>query len=581
MSLNIAPIQPVSVMDPRLNVEPGDRRYAVFRGGSQVSWKPVISQNFSTSSIQFTAPPPAPGIVVDRRVLLQIPVTISFTGVNFLGSTSLLGGNGLVYPAYNATIGPNDALRADPISQMIQNIAVTINNTQVSLNMNDVITGLRTYDDFRGDRDIYESMSPAYPDQFQAYGDYVTLGSNRNPLANYGENASEVNRGAFPMRIISNGLGVAQVQAVLTEQIYLSPFLFGHKQHSGFVNVQNMDFNINLASNLGAKIWSHASVAGGNSLSSATVTFNGAPTLLFNYITPPLLMQHSLSTPLELPYFDVQRYPTDLNASLASGASVTMQSNNIQLQSIPYAVYIYARMRNADQTFNTSDSFAVINQVSVNWNNNSGLLSSATQNDLYKISMENGCNLSWPQWSQFRGSVLKLEFGKQIGLQDNEGPGKLGTYQFQYQANITNTSNAAINYTLYTVVLSEGVISIFDNRSVTQIGVLSEADILSSYNMPHDYNALKSLYGGDFLSTARSFLGNIGQAALKYGPAALQVAKAVAPFVGLGMSGGARRRVKRCPKGSRRKRGGVLIGGAMLDRDALRENVEEYDDHSE
>jgi len=209
--------------------------------------------------------------------------------------------------------------------------------------------------------------------------------------------------------------------------------MFGLGDRAAFLGIQTMDFNITFIGNL-ARMWSHAA---GTTLTSVTVdlvTGPGSPTMLFNYITPSSL-QPIPPRGVVYPYYTINRFPTDSLAPIASGAAQTLDSANIQLQSIPKRMYILARRKNSNETFLTTDTFFAIEGISVNWNNNSGLLSSATQQDLYRVSVRNGCNYSWPQWAGrtvdlgpgnpqrgLTGSVLCLEFGRDIGLGPMECP---------------------------------------------------------------------------------------------------------------------------------------------------------------
>src|SRR5208337_4175299 len=114
---------------------------------------PVTSTSFSQSSVQITAPPPSPMIIVDRKVLFRLPMVITFAGTLTPPNTSLL------------QIGVQDALRQFPISSIIQTLTVTINNTQVSVNMNDSILSLLRYYTGTDERQYDLSLSPSMPDQ--------------------------------------------------------------------------------------------------------------------------------------------------------------------------------------------------------------------------------------------------------------------------------------------------------------------------------------------------------------------------------------------------------------------------------
>jgi hypothetical protein len=230
------------------------------------------------------------------------------------------------------------------------------------------------------------------------------------------------------------------------------------------------------------------------------------------------------------PYYEIQRYPTNVGV-VNSLISTTVQSANIQLHSIPNKMYILARQRNADQTAFTSDVFAAITNVNINWNNKNGLLSAATPFDLYKMSVANGLQLSYSQFINYVGSPICVTFGKDVCLDANECPGLLGTYQLQLQVTFTNpNASTNINYDLYIITVSEGCITIEDNRSITQIGVMSQNDVINSLNAPMvDYNHLMKMRGASFWSNVKDFFVDAGKGIKK----AYDV---VSPYVGPAIS---------------------------------------------
>ncbi len=554
MSGTIFPLSTVRVSEPRVKINE-ERQFAILSGGSQVSWKPYTTTSFSTTSIQFTTPPPNPNIIVDRKVLLRMFFTLTFVGDTTDPLVPLLS----IPPA-----GSADAPRAYPLSNgIINTMAVNINNTQVSINMNDVMAALLWYNTPPKERYRDYSMTASMLDRSQAYSDL--FGQVLNPLGQYGDNVMEVARGGFVgYTVLTNTQTSATVSLEVTEPIFLSPFVFGCGNQSGFEGVQTMDWNLTLGDL--TRLWSHDSVNGNvATFTSLTVTLPTSPQLLFNYITPKELMP--LPRAIVYPYFNVERYPTDFGNVLA-GASATVSSNNIQLQSIPSRLYIFIRRRNADKTLYTTDTFARIDTLQLNWNNRSGLFSSATSQDLYRMSVDNGLETSWTQWYKQTGSVLCIEFGKDVGLDDLEAPGLLGTYQLQMNIAFTNPSAATINYTLYIVPISTGTFSIADNRAVAQVGVVTKGNILDSKTSPEvSYKAMENIYGGNIFAGIKEF---IGKAASKIGEILPYVGKAVGVAklltgmgsVGAGVVGGRRPR--------RKMRGGELISRSEL-RSALGE----------
>lgn len=551
---------------------------AIMKGGMQSSWKEVKSTSVSNSSIQITAPPPSPGIIVDRKVLFKVGFQIVFTGAD--------------QGAPIIAIGSTDGLRAYPLSEVISTLTVTLNNTQVSVNMNDTIDALLRYNTGFDERQFNLSLTPSMLDQFQNYPDYLTLGSNRHPLALWGENNSEQSRGAYPLSVESISNTSATVLATVVEPLFLSPFMWGRRMSSGFIGLQTFDMNCTFDGNKLSRVWSHSANPGAPVFSAdpaVTVLTNGA-SLLFNYITPQQLTPIPRS--VVYPYYIVDRYPIDLTSALAPGASTVQSSQNIQLHSIPRRMYIFARRNNSTRSYLTCDTYAEIKSLSVNWNNYSGLLSGATQFDLYKMSADNGVCIPFAAWHQadynsgadglltrtggYIGSVVCIEFGKDIALPDLEAPGLLGTYQLQFQADIKNPSYSdSINYTLYTVIVSEGSFTIMDNRSVAQIGVISKEDVLEAKSNPFiDWDDSRGLYGGDFFGSVGDFFKNLPGNVMKGVEAVAPVVKKgveiakdfapLLPLVGLG-------------KKHAKKRGRGVVGGRMMKRHELKQRMEDSD----
>jgi hypothetical protein len=477
-------------------------------------------------------------------------------------------------------------------------LSVTINTQQVNINMSDVIQALLRYNNYQHEREYDHSIMPAMMDQFQTYEE--GYGTTRNPLGSYGD-CYEMARGAYPYTAINNPVGLgpgtpvtATVSMLLTEPIFLSPFLFQGDDRNGFIGILTFDFNINFG-NLG-NMWCHSN-AGGSTLTSVSGHFTSNPLLLFTYLTPKILKP--IMPSYVYGYWEVQRYPT-IYGAVNPNQTVQIQSQNIQLNTIPTSIILFVRRNNNDQTFNTTDTFFRINQVQVNFDNQTNLLASATELDLYNIAKSNGCSLSWEQWhgttNVFNntsangttlgtvGSILKLKYGKQIGLTSTQSPGLLGTYQLQININVTNVNQSqAINAVFYIVTISEGTFTITNNRAITEIGVMTKKDILDAREAPYmDYDMIKNVYGGDFLDDISRFgntvwsgikgvVSDIGEAipkALRLAndsfPNALGLASKVAPFVGLGEGG--------CEDGGNLIGDGV-VGGRMIPRSALKHRM--------
>ena len=526
MSLSFEKLEPVCVRDPRTNITT-KREYAVLKSGSQSTWKQYSTTAISNTSLQFSVPPPSGGIITDRKVLIIVPVRLTFSG------TATAAGQRLLRSGF-------DAPRAYGLSSAMETLQATINNQSVSINLADIIQPLLRYNTDEDLKTKDYSVTPTYMDQSQSYADLV--GTNRSPLAGYddGGDGSVMPRGGFPFVVVSNPVSVgagpltAVVDIQFTEYIYLSPFYWGKGiSECGFFNVNAMDFNITFLAQAGNRFWSHSSALGGLPLTNIAYNFmgafgptsfaNNAPFLYFNYITPQETQVLSANQVITYPYFDVQRYPTD-QAPVLAGQMGTFISNNIQLNSIPRRIYIFARMRNQDlyASSENTDTYLSIENISIQFQNKNGLLASASKQQLYEMSVQNHCNLSWTEWSggpvypssgNFAtsfgsiGSVLCLEFATQIGLDSLDAPGKLVQSMLQVTAQCRNVSAATINPTLYIVCVLEGTFTIEGlGRSSTNIGVINSNDILNCQQGTHiNYNKLHHVNGGNFFSGLQNF----------------------------------------------------------------------------
>ncbi len=606
MSLAVKELNVQAAFEPRTKVNE-QRSFTIIRGGLISSWKPVSSTSYNSSVINFTAPPPSVESLIDRKVLFNLPMQVNFSGIFASGT----GPTGTAF----LQLGEYDAPRAFPISENLINTQVTINNTAVNVITNDTFNALMRYDTPTDERQFDYSMTPSMLDQWQNYSD--GNGWNRNPLNPYGDITSEMGRGGFPLELVSNtvltngatggstGLaGSAQVNMQPTENIFLSPFMFGHHQASAFIGVQTMEFVFNLDPNI-QRVWSHA---GGNPFISVFNTPSvsigqsiGIPTLYFNYITHAQLMQ--VPKAVCYPYYEVQRYITSQPSADAAGASNQIVSNQIILKSIPNRVYVYVRRRNADRTCFTSDTFAEITNLNVTFNNSSGLMTSAQPPDLYRLSVDNGCQISWPQWhlnkkssagtslqyaygnvasglnGGYVGSVICLDFAKDICVGDLECPGIAGQYSLQININYTNPNlTNSVQYDAYIVPILEGSFTLTGNSSVTQIGIVSKSDIEKAQQNPMvDYEAARGIYGGgsffgDLLSKVKSVLPSLPQAAKS-------AAKIGCKFLGDGVTGGNMYVEGGTPTGGKRRKNKnknkemELEGGKAMSRKMLAQRL--------
>ncbi len=493
----------VGLYDPRINVKSSfNQAYVAHKGASLVTKKVFTTTSYSDSSFQFSTPPPNNKIVTDRLVWLKVNFQLVFDQD--------------VRPG----LGVNYGLRQFPLGAIQQTTTCTINTNQTSVVTSDVLHALLRYSVNHERQNLVNSLSASMGDNFQdfkTWTDPLVGGSARNPLSAYGEYNNQ-NRGAIQPDTVSQD-GKTLTYTLMEPIWLLSPFLFESEDHLGLTNVTTMDWNFNLVSNLGARMWCSDGLAG-VPITTVTATILSSPELHFNYLTPPELMY--IPNQVSYPYYNIIRYANP-PVVLASGASTTTSpTNNIQLSEIPKRIYIYVQRNNSQKLssdgFKYTDTFASITNLTVTFNNLSSMFANYQQQDLYILSRKNGLNDSWMQFKKFTGSVIALDPAFDFGLPSILSGGSLGQFNFQVTLSFTNTSLAEVNYVPYIVVVNEGIMDIGNNGTIIQTGVLSRAAVLNSENLPQvEYERVihrgGSIFGKlkSFLQSAKPFINQIAR----------------------------------------------------------------------
>jgi hypothetical protein len=199
-----------------------------------------------------------------------------------------------------------------------------------------------------------------------------------------------------------------------------------------------------------------------------------------------------------LPYLDLTRYLYSATNTLNTGASQTITFSNIQLNQIPDLMIIVARYPMANQNWNWSSSFLTINGISVNFNNQSGILSSATQQQLFQLSQKNGSSQSYfeflgsalqndnitgmPTTVPTLGSLLILNPSLDFGLLSMYSASSAGNYNFQMNLSVINQTAINMNPELVLICVNSGMFITTNGVSATQTGILTREIVLKTKN---------------------------------------------------------------------------------------------------
>lgn len=564
MSKAVIPIRSVLLEDPVTRLS-HPTAWGIPGGGIVYTYQPnkaTSTNGAGSGNITWVCPPPSPEIIVDRRVWMQVQFYLTFQCTAAMGVPVLqlgLHDGPRAFPlmqainTVSATINNNTitALMDPIIALMRYNLPFNLQNQDYS-GTPCMMDQFQEYDFWQGLPLVDQTNAAVGPPQGVATT--VALpstntvpglpmnqdgGAIRNPLAPYGGNMTVPSRGGFLMQVVQNPVGdgvtplTAAVILTVTEPIFMTPFAQWGEE-PGFYGIQTMNISLTLNANWWLRTWSsnpgkpqgvlsqfnpyntnNPVVGTVNSLFS-TAGITGAipnqPLLLFRYITPSPIK--TLPPLMEYPYTSIQVFTTTVgavNSIYAQGGGqagkALFTSNAVQFNTIPDMIYIYVMQQQQDRNHMTSDTFAPITNISVNFMNQTGLLSSCSQWDLYNICKRNGYVGSFDQWALHTGSVLCLKPGLDLGLEPSLAPGMNGLYNFQVQVSFFNAKARAVNYTLYVVPVTEGLVTIKDNGTVTQTGILTRSDVLGAQQAPSmGYQQAVQMVGGNFFGNLKNIL---------------------------------------------------------------------------
>lgn len=507
----------VLIRDERLDAKESIP-FAVYKSGQNVTVAPFNAVSESASSHTYNIQVPSETTIIDRRVMWESTVTFKVTGTypNPLPA-------GTVAPLQYAS---TEALGPFPLHSLCSTIQVTINNNSVSTNMNDILPALLTFYD-RRELNRYNSLSPMQRDAYRNYADGVAADNNVlggwssqdldndfQPRGSFCDVQFSGNAASFDASVAANATAPVAgaaftywVRATVREPLLVSPFSYAHPyvNGQGFYGIQNLNFVMNIISDKSSGIWRSGS-AWGSTLALSDMSFANSR-LIFNFLSPK--PSDMLSARNVVPYWEMPRYLTTNVGSVAAAtlngnksvtnAVATIQSNTIQLNQIPDKLIVFLRRPRSARDCTTTDSSLYISKISVSFNNQSGILASATSDQLYRYTYEAGSNLTWAEykacgvsalstgtgagvWTPLCGSYLMLDMGRHVQItEDYYAPGSLGNFNLQFTITVenTDTANAYNNLEVVLITLNSGIFVCEKGQSATYTGILTKDDVLS------------------------------------------------------------------------------------------------------
>lgn len=492
------------VTEPRIDFAE-DSIYTIPESASDIIYRQYPVTTYSDNNITFQQ-------ALDRKYAVSSKMFMNVQFDVIITGTPAVGGR-LVQ---QGTSGP----RFLPLTSVTQTLEVSLNNQSFTQKVNWYHDALMRYNNTSSEIAADLSMCPSMFDYYQNYDDFLLYGSALNPLAGVGEAGPGIEpRGGFPYTVIAgnaiNG-NTATVRFRTYEPIIVSPLNWGHENSKSFRNLTTIGINYTFQTDL-SRVWCRAPSAGGT-ITGITATISSQPIVELITMTPKIYQQ--IQTHQRYAYGEIQAFPQAIG-TVAAGASSQTQLNNITLSGVPSRIYLYLRRRDADRTYETTDTYARIDNISMIFGNKDGIFTQCSPQQLYAISAQNGYLGSFSDWYKYSGSVFCMDFSKDVPIKDLEAAGLQENIQFQVTVNFSNINlSEAINFTMYAVVVYDGLVTIDSEAMVNKerniLTKLSIHDASVVQMLPYKAVDTYSVSGGSFGNKLRRVASSV-QGAVKKG----------------------------------------------------------------
>jgi len=565
--MSSADFRKVLVEDARMRVT-DSLPFGVVKSGQNVTTQIYPATSQSSSSQTFSIQTPSEVTILDRNIVWKSTYELTISGIPAAGE-------------FLVDLGNRDALAPLPLHMSATTLQVQVNNNSVSVNIRDVLPQLlRMYGD---DRSLarWNGICPLAPDTYRSYADQ--LGANNNSNGSWAQTAdnSLTSRGSYGIDSLEQtnpiiGAGVKNQQTIgdgtartvkirftSYEPLFLSPFHFANlsANQMGIYGVSNLNFIFNISASA-SRVWRCGASAAAIGSYAVSISAVSGSELHFQMLTPH--PSQILPSKNVVDYVDFPRYLSTFTNQIAAGAvsalnelvptSTVFSSTNIQLNQVPDMLVICARKPMSQQTNRDADCFFPISGISINWNNQSGLLANATQETLFRMSAKS-TNQTWQEFRGYAnkylppagasydtqlqnvltsGSLLALRFGQDIPIvEEFYAAGSLGSFNLQFNVTLQNYTLAAQDVELVLMCVNSGLFITSQGVSSTYTGILTKSDVLAASEMKPVSERHLRLVGG----VESSAVTSVADVAPKAQEAILDAVSAAKSALGKGMDG--------------------------------------------
>jgi len=487
----------------------------VLRGAKSLLYKQWPAVSASNGAIHFSCPTPLQGTDIDRSIQILCPARVTCTAVWSIDQ------NGQYLAQPNKT-----GIRSYPIQKACQRIDVTLNNHKFGINIGDIITALEHFNTSRKLKLLEYSKTSTYGTcECQKFSD-MNLGI-RSSLSTFEDSISGISPQNFPFTVYQNTAAAVgnsytatcKIDFVSIENLWISPLYWGEsaEDFDAFSGISTLDVQLQFYnSNPGFRMIAidntdaNGSDRGGTITGDLQVSFTSADAFSFADLQPKLLVTYlnpqdprPLNQPLKWPYYQIDNFVFNHDASIASYASDVIECRDILLHKLPTKLFIWARKPTStflDDPF-TPDCFTSIENLQLSWNNRT-VLGEAHKGQLYDLSVRNGLQYEYAEWSGYllnknlnvlgnfgtqaaqfggTGSIVCIDT-MDLGLDDHItlNPAK-ATIPLGVKATVKNLTTASFTPEIHIVAVYDGVMKLEHGVVTTQLGIddtkLDDADI--------------------------------------------------------------------------------------------------------
>ena len=480
----------------------------------------VVNYEYSPSNSDFSNGITFDNIIpigdVSTRLMsrdIKIRYTLTITSIQAAGARNHIFPHGVLYQ--DGALVVNSSLRAFPLQSISDSVIIGLNNCNRTWNSRQTLSPLLRLINIS--KLIQKSSTcPCRPDnQFSLLNDIsVSLAllsinhpqsTNTRTLLGYSRNS------LYPSSYTSVvGPPLTFTWVFDIEESLLFPGICSIDENAPFLpNIQNLNLSLNYSNyNLQSDILSCSPFLGGNTYNDTLFFTISKPKLVLSFIQADSKLikipRQYLTSFNQCDYFSTM-IATDTDFSTITQFTVT--SEIYTLSSTPKLLCIFFRQplssRNglgntgAARAYSFPQSDACLglqsdSPISINYGTQYGLLSTSNSMELYKMSVENGSNQTYSDWSSGSGAWIFIDIAKNCGIDLQNGetfPGENKSTQLQVtlklQTNnvVADLTSAAIlinntNCELVVIPIYAGQMTITPERVNFNTVLLNNTDVL-------------------------------------------------------------------------------------------------------